>query len=84
MVRVKTTVDLDDALVRRAKARAAVEGSSLRSVVEQALRQLLEQEEAGGRPRYVLPDRSVDGDGPSPDHADPAGWREAGYGGRGR
>lgn len=36
--RVKTTLDLDDELLRRAKQRAAAEGVPLRQYVEDALR----------------------------------------------
>ena len=38
---VRTTVTIDDALYRRVKARAALEGTSVGSVMEQALRALL-------------------------------------------
>lgn len=57
---MKTTVEIDDELFRQAKVRAAQEGTSLRSVVEEALRALLAERE---RPShgYRLPDRSVGG-----------------------
>lgn len=84
VARVKTTVELDDQLVQRAKTRAAQERSSLRSLIEEALVRLLEEREA--RPSgYVLPDRSVGTGGMAPEHV-AAGWSsvlEAAYAGRG-
>ena len=38
---MRTTLDINEELLRQAKRRAADEGSSLRSVVEQALRTFL-------------------------------------------
>lgn len=38
---MRTTLDLDDGLLRRAKRRAADEGSTLTTIVEYALRQYL-------------------------------------------
>ena len=40
---VRTTMDLNDELLRRAKQRAASEGTTLRAVVERALRFHLER-----------------------------------------
>jgi hypothetical protein len=36
---MRTTLDVDDALIRKAKTRAAAEGTTLTSVIEEALRQ---------------------------------------------
>lgn len=53
---MKTTLDIQDALLRRAKRVSQRTGRSLRSLVEEGLRRVLESQPA---PRYVLPDRSV-------------------------
>ncbi len=57
---MKTTVEIDDELLRRAKIRAAEQGSTLRSVLEDALRRLLNEhhERSSG---YRMADRSVHG-----------------------
>lgn len=44
---MKTTVDLADALLRRAKRLAARRGTTLRAVIEDALRKELAAEEPG-------------------------------------
>jgi len=50
---MRTTIELNDELLRKAKRRAADLGTTLRDVVEQALRAILEAQ--GGRPRgYAL------------------------------
>lgn len=69
---VKTTVDIDDDLLRRAKIRAASEDRTLRSVLEDALRMLLANEEPP-HPRYRMPDRRVHGRGLSPEF-EGRGW----------
>lgn len=57
---VKTTVEIDDELLRRAKIRAAEERSTLRGVLEDALRRLLDEYEE--RPSgYQMADCSVHG-----------------------
>jgi hypothetical protein len=38
---MRTTLDLDDTLIRKAKGRAAAEGSTLTAVIEEALRRYL-------------------------------------------
>ncbi|MEU7145453.1 type II toxin-antitoxin system VapB family antitoxin [Nocardia sp. NPDC046473] len=40
---MRTTLDLDDALLRAAKQRAARDGRTLTSLIEEALRMLLEE-----------------------------------------
>lgn len=81
---MKTTVELDERLVRRAKERAAQERSSLRSLIEEALVRLLEERER--RPSgYALPDRSVGAGGMAPEY-EAVGWSgvlAATYSGRG-
>jgi hypothetical protein len=54
---VKTTVEIDDALFRRAKAFARSHGRTMRSLLEEGLRRTLESTEV--REAYVLVDRSV-------------------------
>lgn len=53
---MKTTLDLSDDLLARAKRHAKKTGRPLRAVVEEGLRLALEARPAG---RYALPDRSV-------------------------
>ena len=44
---MRTTIDIDDALLRSAEARAACERKTLNAVVEQALRELLSGSKRG-------------------------------------
>lgn len=80
---MKTTVEIGDALLRRAKATAAREGTTLRALIEEGLRRALAERR---RPaRFRLRDASVDGRGlrPEVDAADWARLRELAYEGRG-
>ena len=62
---MKTTVDIQDALLLRAKSYAKRNGHPLRAVVEEGLRLVLST--PATRSRYRLPDMSVgDPDGPDP------------------
>ena len=62
---MKTTVDIQDALLLRAKRYAKRNGHPLRAVVEEGLRLVLSTPVT--RSRYRLPDMSVgDPDGPDP------------------
>ena len=56
-IAVKTTIEISDALLARARRHAQRRGVTLRALVEEGLRRVLasEQREA----RYTLPDRSV-------------------------
>ena len=56
---LRSTVDINDELMRLAKQRAANEGGSLKSVVEQALRAHLSA--PARRPRYKLQWRTEKG-----------------------
>jgi hypothetical protein len=54
---VKTTLDIGDALLQRAKRHAKKVGKPLRALVEEGLRRVLESE--GESASYELPDRSI-------------------------
>jgi len=79
---VKTTVDIADALLARAKRQAKQSGRPLRALVEEGLRRVLEDTPV--RSGYELPDRSVGNpEGPNPLAA--MSWqdlRDEIYGGR--
>ncbi len=65
MVSLKTTLDIRDELLVRAKRHARATGRPLRAVVEEGLRQVLAGRSA--RQRYRLPDLSTGkADGPDP------------------
>lgn len=52
---MKTTIEISDVLLDRAKRHARKTGRPLRAVVEEGLRAVLEEK----RVRYTLPDRSI-------------------------
>jgi Arc/MetJ family transcription regulator len=54
---MKTTIEISDALLTRAKRYAKKNGKSLRVIVEEGIRRVLDAEPA--RSGYKLPDRSV-------------------------
>jgi hypothetical protein len=54
---VKTTIEISDALLSRAKVHARRSGKPLRAVVEEGLRRVLADDRP--RARYELPDCSV-------------------------
>jgi len=65
---MKTTIELSEKLLRSAKKYAAEKGISLKSVIESALRNMLENNK---RPiKFRLKDGSVDGKGLSSEYAD--------------
>ncbi len=73
MGQMKTTIDIHDELLARAKRHAKKTGRPLRAVVEEGLRLALSQHP--GTEQYVLPDRSFGGT----DIRDPLGsytWSE--------
>ena len=80
---MKTTIEIADDLARAAKAYAAKENITLRSLVERGVRLVLR---ADSQPdRFKLRDASVDGRGLQPHYRD-AEWariRESAYEGRG-
>ncbi len=54
---MKTTLNIQDELLTRAKRHAQRTGRPLRAVVEEGLRQVLSNESSRGR--YLLPDHSA-------------------------
>ena len=80
---MKTTVDISDDLLSKAKALAVKRGTTLRAVIEQGLRQTIREQKQTSK--FVLPDKSVDGNGLQPEFRNKA-WsdiRDAAYEGRG-
>ena len=79
---MKTTMDLPDELFREVQRVARDEGVSMKSLMEEGLRAVLERRRGAGR--FRLPDASVDGNGLQPEFRD-ASWeqlRAAAYGDR--
>ena len=79
---MKTTIDIADALLVRAKRHAQRSGIPLRAVVEEGLRRVLAAEDVPAP--YQLPDLSV-GDACDPDPLESMSWadlRDEIYGGR--
>jgi hypothetical protein len=58
---MKTTVELPDRLLQEAKRRALKEGTTVRALIEQGLRTVLEDRKDGRA--FVLRDASFRGDG---------------------
>ncbi|MGB5573970.1 MAG: type II toxin-antitoxin system VapB family antitoxin [Thermoanaerobaculia bacterium] len=80
---MKTTIDIADALAEEAKQVAAAEGSTLRSLVEEGLRRVLDERGAGLQ--FRLRKASFKGKGLRPDVRD-GSWeriRDISYEGRG-
>ena len=59
---MKTTVDISDALFESARRLAAQRGSTMRALIEEGLRAVLQAQRATPR-RYTLRNASVGGDG---------------------
>lgn len=79
---MKTTLDIQDELLKRAKRQARKQGKPLRALVEEGLRLALQ--EGRSAPRFVLPDRSV-GDPKAENPLESLSWqdlRDEIYGGR--
>jgi hypothetical protein len=80
---MKTTIELSGALLTRAKAQAARQKTTLRALIEEGLRRLLDSRPA--TPPFRLRDASFRGDGLQPPLAE-GDWeriRELTYTGRG-
>jgi Arc/MetJ family transcription regulator len=79
---VKTTIDIDDALLARAKRHARKVGQPLRALVEEGLRRVFEGDSV--TTQYEIPDRSV-GNPAGPNPLDDLSWQDLRheiYGGR--
>ena len=71
---MKTTLDIQDALLLRAKRLAKRTGKPLRALVEEGLQHVLLQQSAAAK-RYELPDRSV-GDGNAANPLESFSWQD--------
>jgi hypothetical protein len=81
---MKTTLEISDPLLERAKRLAADESTTLRELVEAGLRLVMKEKAARAKP-FELRDARVDGRGLSPEF-ETADWgeiRKASYEGRG-
>jgi hypothetical protein len=79
----KTTLDISDPLLRDAKKLAAAEGTTLRALVEQGLRNVVTEKKRRSQP-FRLRKASFRGEGLNPDLE--GGWssiRDLAYEGRG-
>lgn len=63
-IHMKTTVDISDPLLDKARRQAAREGTTVRALIERGLRQVLEA--PGSRPGFKLRDASYKGRGLQP------------------
>ena len=70
---VKTTIEISDQLLARAKRHARKLGKPLRALVEEGLRRILDGERV--HTRYELPDRSV-GSATSPNPLESWSWQD--------
>ncbi|MCH6548754.1 MAG: DUF2191 domain-containing protein [Proteobacteria bacterium] len=80
---MKTTVDISDELLKKAKRLAAKRRTTLRAIIEQGIRNTIKEQQRGAK--YVLPDMSIDGKGLQAEFKNRA-WsdiRDAAYEGRG-
>lgn len=69
VTRMKTTIDVSDALLEAARQRARARGTTLRAVFEEGLRAVLAADDLPSG--YELPDASFSGRGLRPE------WRDA-------
>jgi Arc/MetJ family transcription regulator len=79
---MKTTVEISDALLARARKLASRRGTTVRALVEEGLRRVVAEERSAGR--FVLRDASYGTGGLRPDAE--GGWdriRDLAYEGRG-
>lgn len=82
LMHMRTTIDLSDALLTRAKRLARQRGTTVRALVEEGLRKVLDEQQPGA---YRMPDASF-GRGGLVDGLDAGDWeriRELAYEGRG-
>lgn len=71
---MKTTLEISDPLLDQARKLASRDGTTLRALVEQGLRQVVAERRGRSKP-FKLEDGSFKGDGLQPEFAD-AGWGE--------
>lgn len=82
-IRMKTTVEISDALLAAAKDRAHARGTTLRALIEEGLRRVLHED--AGQGEFRLREASFGGKGLRPEVRD-GGWEriaELTYEGRG-
>jgi hypothetical protein len=72
---MKTTIEISDPVLREARKLAAREGTTLRALVEQGLRYVVEERKPKRKPGAKMPDASVGGRGLRPELKD-AGWEK--------
>lgn len=82
---MKTTVDISDALLHRAKKLAAEQHQTLKAIIDSALRLYLDSASPGGKPRFRLRKHPFKGRGlqPGVDENDWTAIRDRAYEGRG-
>ena len=73
VVRVKTTVDIAEAMLKEAKLIAAREGTTLKALVEEGLRHVIEEREQR-KTGFRLRDASFRGGGGGAPGVDPDDW----------
>ena len=80
---MKTTIDIPDELLIKAKDLAIERRTTLRAIIEQGIRNTLKEQRHGEK--YALPDMSVGGKGLQPEFRNKAwsDFRDAAYEGRG-
>jgi hypothetical protein len=69
---MKTTVQIPDGLIARAKALARREGTTLAALVEEGLRTVVKARDVRSGAAFVLRDASVGGEGMNPEFE--RGW----------
>lgn len=82
LMHMRTTIELSDALLRRVRRLASRRGTTMKALIEEGLRRVLEDDRP---PAYRLPDLSY-GSGGAPEGLDPTDWeriRDIAYEGRG-
>ncbi len=70
---MKTTVEISDALLDRARRRAREVGKPMRALIEEGLRLVLAEESS--RPAFRLEDRSI-GDPDAPNPLETFSWQD--------
>lgn len=82
---MKTTMEIPDLLIERARDLAARDNTTLKELVERGLRTVISEAEKKDAVEFALRDASVDGDGLQPEMqgATWERWRELAYGARG-